>query len=141
MSSSIRAYAATSAKGILEPFSYDPGPLGPEEVEIAVSHCGVCHSDLSMLDNDWGMTKYPFVPGHEATGTVRAVGSRVTSVKKGDRVGLGWYSKSCMGCRQCMRGDHNLCPTAEGTIVGRYGAFGNTVRSHWAWAIPLPEGL
>lgn len=138
---SVRAFAAQSAKGELKPFDYDPGPLGEEEVEIAVSHCGICHSDLSMLDNEWGMTKYPFVPGHEAVGTVKAVGSRVTGAKPGDRVGLGWYSRSCMHCRQCMRGDHNLCPTAEGTIVGRYGAFANSVRCHQAWALPLPTAL
>jgi uncharacterized zinc-type alcohol dehydrogenase-like protein len=138
---SIRAFAAQTPQGELKPFEYEPGPLGDEQVEIAVSHCGVCHSDLSMLDNEWGMTKYPFVPGHEAVGTVRAVGSRVTNVKPGDRVGLGWYSKSCMGCRQCMSGDHNLCPTAEGTIVGRHGAFGDRVRCHHAWALPLPAGL
>jgi uncharacterized zinc-type alcohol dehydrogenase-like protein len=138
---SIRAFAAQKPQGELKPFEYEPGPLGDEQVEIAVSHCGVCHSDLSMLDNDWGMTKYPFVPGHEAVGTVRAVGSRVTTVKSGDRVGLGWFSKSCMGCRQCMSGDHNLCPTAEQTIVGRHGAFGDRVRCHHAWATPLPAGL
>ena len=62
-----QAYAATSAKAPLEPFSFDPGPLGPEELEIEVTHCGICRSDLSMLDNDWGMTKFPFVPGHEVT--------------------------------------------------------------------------
>src|SRR3954447_6516115 len=119
----IHAYAATTAHGDLQPFEYDPGELGAEEVEIAVTHCGICHSDLSMLDNEWGMTAYPFVPGHEAVGTVRAVGAGVTTVKPGDRVGLGWYSRSCMTCRQCMSGDQNLCPTAEQTIVGRHGAF------------------
>jgi uncharacterized zinc-type alcohol dehydrogenase-like protein len=138
---SVRAYAAQKAKGELKPFEYEPGPLGDEEVEIAVSHCGICHSDLSMLDNEWGMTKYPFVPGHEAVGTVRAVGARVATVKPGDRVGLGWYSRSCMRCRQCMGGDHNLCTTAEATIIGRHGAFANSARCHWAWAIPLPAGL
>jgi uncharacterized zinc-type alcohol dehydrogenase-like protein len=138
---SIRAFAAHAPKGELKPFEYAPGPLGEEEVEIAVSHCGVCHSDLSILDNEWGMTQYPLVPGHEGVGTVRAVGARVASVKPGDRVGLGWYSKSCMRCRQCMHGDHNLCPTVESTIVGRHGAFADAVRCHWAWATPLPEGL
>ena len=59
------AYAAANAKAPLEPFSFDPGDLHPEEVEIKVSYCGICHSDLSMLDNEWGMSKYPFVPGHE----------------------------------------------------------------------------
>jgi uncharacterized zinc-type alcohol dehydrogenase-like protein len=94
-----------------------------------------------MLDNEWGMSKYPFVPGHEVAGTVAAVGSRVTTVKPGDRVGLGWYSRSCMQCQQCMGGDHNLCPTAEGTIVGRHGGFANRVRAHSAWVLPLPAGL
>jgi uncharacterized zinc-type alcohol dehydrogenase-like protein len=138
---SIRAFAAQGPKGELKPFEFEPGPLGDEEVEIAVSHCGVCHSDLSMLDNEWGMTKYPFVPGHEAVGTVRAVGPRVATVKPGDRVGLGWYARTCMRCRQCMGGDHNLCTSAEATIIGRHGAFANTARCHWAWAIPLPAGL
>src|SRR5271165_6574578 len=132
MTTSIRAYAAPTPGAPLEPFSFDPGEIGPEEVEIKVTHCGICHSHLSMLDNEWGMTKYPFVPGHEAVGTVRAVGSLVTSVKPGDCVGLGWYSRSCMRCRQCMGGDHNLCPTAEATIIGRHGAFANTARCHWA---------
>ncbi|HEY1187043.1 MAG TPA: NAD(P)-dependent alcohol dehydrogenase [Gemmata sp.] len=138
---SIRAFAAQEPKGALRPFEYDPGALGDEHVEIAVSHCGICHSDLSMLDNDWGMSAYPFVPGHEVVGTVTEVGARVSSVKPGARVGLGWYSQSCMKCRQCMSGDHNLCPTAEGTIVGRHGGFANKVRAHWAWATPLPAAL
>lgn len=138
---SIRAFAAAAPKSELKPFEYEPGPLGDEQVEIAVSHCGVCHSDLSMIDNEFGISQYPIVPGHEAVGKVKAVGSRVTSVKPGDRVGLGWYSKSCMGCRQCMHGDHNLCLTAEATIIHRHGAFANAVRCHWAWAIPLPESI
>src|SRR5687767_16014732 len=111
----IRAFAAQKPKGELKAFEYEPGPLGDEQVEIAVSHCGICHSDLSMLDNDWGMSRYPFVPGHEVTGTVKAVGAGVTNHKPGDRVGLGWFSKSCMTCRPCMSGDHNLCATAEQT--------------------------
>ena len=117
------AYAAPSAKAPLEPFAFDPGPLGPEEVEIEVSHCGLCHSDLSMLDNDWGMSKYPFVPGHEVTGTVSALGEQAKGLTIGQRVGLGWFSHSCLSCHQCLSGDHNLCPTAQGTIVGRHGGF------------------
>src|ERR1700674_1644324 len=80
-------YAAPSAKARLEPFTFDPGPLGPEEVEIEVSHCGLCHSDLSMLDNDWGMSKYPFVPGHEVTSTVSALGEQAKGLKIGRRRG------------------------------------------------------
>src|SRR5690606_36376394 len=65
-----RAWAAPTAGAPLEPFEYDPGPLGAEDVEITVEHCGVCHSDLSMLDNEWGFTQYAFVPGYEAVGRV-----------------------------------------------------------------------
>jgi uncharacterized zinc-type alcohol dehydrogenase-like protein len=137
----VRAFAAFEPNGPLEAFEYEPGPLGGGQVEIAVSHCGVCHSDLSMLNNDWGLTKYPFVPGHEVVGTVNAVGSQVTTVKPGDRVGLGWFSQSCMHCRQCMGGDHNLCPTAEQTIVSRHGGFADSVRASEEWVLPLPAGL
>ena len=123
MPQEIKAYAARKAGGPLEPFSFDPGPLGPEDVEIKVSHCGLCHSDLSMLDNEWGMSTYPLVPGHEAIGTVVALGDDAKGLKVGQRVGLGWWATSCLSCPQCLSGDHNLCATAQGTIVGRHGAF------------------
>lgn len=137
----IRAYAATSAKGDLEPFEFDPGELKPEEVEIKVSHCGICHSDLSMLNNDWGMSAFPFVPGHEVTGTVAALGSAAKGLSVGQRVGLGWSAFSCLSCPQCISGDHNLCPTSQGTIVGRHGGFADRVRAQWTWVRPLPEAL
>lgn len=137
----VRAFAASKPKGDLTPFEFDPGPLGDDQVEVAVSHCGICHSDLSMLDNEWGMTKYPLVPGHEAAGTIKAVGKNVTSLKPGQTVGVGWFSGSCMTCRQCLAGDQNLCAKGEGTIIGRHGGFAETVRCHWAWAVPLPDGL
>lgn len=137
----IRAYVALEAKGRLQPFQYDPGPLGPQQVEIEVTACGICHSDLSMLDNDWGMTVYPFVPGHEVIGTIAAVGGQVTHLSVGDTVGLGWYSGSCMTCDLCMGGDHNLCRHGEQTIVGRFGGFAEKVRCQAAWAIHLPQGL
>jgi alcohol/geraniol dehydrogenase (NADP+) len=139
--SMIKAWAAHSAGGKLEPFEYDPGPLGVEEVEIAVEHCGICHSDLSLLNNDWGMTSYPFVPGHEATGRVVAMGPQAKGVSIGQRVGLGWNSHSCMHCKQCLMGHQNLCEKLQPTLLGRYGAFANRVRAHWVWTMPLPEGL
>ena len=139
--STVRAYAAPAVGKPLEPFSYDLGPLGPEQVDIAVTACGICHSDLSMLDNEWGFTSFPFVGGHEAVGKVIAVGEQVKTVKAGDTVGLGWFSASCLHCPQCLTGDHNLCRTAEQTIVGRYGGFAERVRCHWLWAIPLPQGV
>lgn len=137
----IRAFAAQEPGAKLELFEYDPGPLEVDQVEIAVEACGICHSDLSMLDNDWGFTAYPFVPGHEVTGKVAAVGDQVTRVKVGDMVGLGWYAGSCMACAQCMSGNHNLCAANEGTIIGRHGGFADKVRCREAWAIPLPADL
>ncbi len=141
MSNSIHALAALGAKQPLQSFEYDAGPLGSEHVAIAVESCGICHSDLSMLDNDWGMTAYPLVPGHEVVGTVMAVGDHAKRVKVGDRVGLGWYSNSCGACAQCLSGNQNLCATAEGTIVGRHGGFATQVRAHWTWVSPLPNTL
>ena len=137
----IKAFAATRAGAPLEPFSFDPGPLGPEEVEIKVTHCGICHSDLSMLDNEWGMSTFPFVPGHEAVGTVVALGEYAKGLKVGQRVGVGWSASSCLSCHECLSGDQNLCANSQGTIVGRYGGFADRLRVQWPWARPLPEAL
>ncbi len=137
----IKALAATSAKAPLTPFEYEPGPLGGEQVEIAVSHCGICHSDLSMIANEWGMSAFPLVAGHEVVGRITAVGAYARKVKVGDVVGLGWHSGSCLACPQCLGGDHHLCGTGEGTIVHRHGGFATRVRAQWAFAIPLPAGV
>jgi alcohol/geraniol dehydrogenase (NADP+) len=137
----IKAYAAEKPGGELKPFEYEPGMLDRESVEIDVEYCGICHSDLSMLDNEWGITQYPFVPGHEVVGRISQLGEGVTKFKVGQRVGLGWYSNSCMHCEWCMSGNQNLCLTAEGTIVGRHGGFANRVRGHQDWVVPLPESI
>ena len=141
MSTTFQAYAAFTQSAKLQPFEYNPGPLRDEQVEIQVEYCGICHSDLSMLDNEWGQSTYPLVPGHEVAGRIAAMGAKVKGLKVGQRVGLGWFSESCMACGQCLSGNHNLCATAEQTIVSRHGGFANRVRSHWAWAVPLPEAL
>ena len=137
----IRAYAAFEAGGELRPFEFDPGKLGQSEVEIDVEFCGICHSDLSMLDNEWGISQYPLVPGHEVVGTVAARGESVTNLEVGDTVGLGWHAGYCMTCGNCMQGDHNMCANAEATIVGRHGGFADKVRAQAASVIKLPEGL
>ena len=137
----IKAYAATEPGGKLQPFKYDPGPLGSREVEVEVEYCGICHSDLSMLDNEWGISQYPFVPGHEVIGRVAAVGAGVQSVEVGQQVGLGWISGSCMKCEWCLSGNQNLCPELEQTIVGRHGGFADKVRAKEEWTIPLPAKI
>ncbi|MFL1011511.1 NADPH-dependent aldehyde reductase Ahr [Flavisericum labens] len=137
----IQAYAAKEAGAKLEKFEYELPEIGKEEVDIKVHYCGLCHSDLSMINNDWGMSEFPLVPGHEIVGEVLAVGSDVQGLKAGDKVGMGWNSASCMHCNSCLDGDQHLCGNAEATIVGRHGGFANAVRGHWSWVIPLPEGL
>jgi uncharacterized zinc-type alcohol dehydrogenase-like protein len=138
----IRAFAASSAGAELEEIQIELGPIGDEQVELDVISCGICHSDLSMLNNDWGNTLFPLVPGHEVVGKVSAIGANVKTLKVGDTVGLGWFSESCQHCAQCLSGNHNLCiEDPKQTIVGRHGGFAEKVRCHWGWAIPLPEGL
>ena len=86
----INAYAAKEAGGKLEKYQYELPNIGNEEVDIKVHFCGVCHSDLSMINNEWGMTQFPLVPGHEIVGEVTALGSEVKGLKIGDKVGMGW---------------------------------------------------
>jgi uncharacterized zinc-type alcohol dehydrogenase-like protein len=88
----INAYAASEPKGKLEPFAYDPGELKPQEVEIDVHSCGICHSDISVIDNEWGNAQYPVVPGHEVVGTIAKVGKNANHLTVGQTVGLGWHA-------------------------------------------------
>ncbi|MBM7061428.1 NAD(P)-dependent alcohol dehydrogenase [Pseudomonas sp. UL073] len=134
-------WAALAAGAPLQPHSFDPGPLGAEEVEVAVEFCGICHSDQSMIDNDWGNARFPFIPGHEVVGRVVRLGAQARGLQLGQRVGIGWYKSSCMHCSSCMDGAHQLCGKVRTTIGGSNGGFADRVRAHWAWALPLPEGL
>jgi len=109
----VNAYAAKEAKGALKAFQYELGALKNNEVDIKVLYCGVCHSDMSMLDNEWRSTVYPFVPGHEAVGEITAVGSGVRHLKVGQKV----------------------------TIGGRHGGFADKLRVQSTWAVPIPDGV
>jgi alcohol/geraniol dehydrogenase (NADP+) len=137
----IRGYATHAAGAELLTYRYELGALGADEVDIRISHCGVCHSDLHLIDNDWGISKYPFVPGHEIVGTVTAAGSAVRHLKPGDRVGVGWQANSCGHCAWCRSGRENLCPEAQPTCVHRNGGFAEAVRVSARFAVPIPETL
>ena len=133
--------AAHAAGAELLTLRYDPGKLGPQEVEIAITHCGISHSDVHLISNDWGISHYPFIPGHEIVGTVAAVGSEVRSLEIGQRVGLGWQSNSCGQCDWCLSGQENLCATSEGTCVHRHGGYADFVRANARFVVPIPEVL
>jgi len=137
----INAYAVKESGGKLEPYRYDPGPLQADEVEIDVDYCGICHSDVSMIDNDWGMSQFPLVAGHEVVGRVAQVGSAVSHLAVGQVVGVGWHAGYCNHCECCQRGDQNLCATAQPTIAGHHGGFADKLRAASASVVPLPEGM
>jgi uncharacterized zinc-type alcohol dehydrogenase-like protein len=94
-----------------------------------------------VIQNEWGFSTYPFVPGHEAVGRVVAVGSHAKGRTVGERVGVGWTASSCMHCRLCLSGDQHMCPQSVATIIGHQGGFAERVRAHWAWAIPLSAAV
>ncbi len=139
----IKGYATKGPKGPLEPFEFEPGPLGADEVEVEVkvTHCGICHSDLAMIDNDWGFSTYPLVPGHEVVGTIAALGSNVTDRKVGERVGVGWSCGSCGHCEWWGHGLESLCAQNQGVIVGHHGGWAESVRAKSKFAVPMPEVL
>lgn len=139
----IQAYAAPGPGQPLEPFEYEPvpGDLDAAQVEIAISHCGVCHTDLHLLNNDWGITQYPMVPGHEIIGAVTKLGGSVKSLREGQRVGVGWESGSCGECEFCVHGEENICVQWKGTCTHGYGGFASAIRVDARFAVPIPEGL
>lgn len=118
---SIHAYAASSATTALAPFSIDRREPGPNDVQIEILYCGVCHSDIHQARNEWGMSMYPIVPGHEIVGRVTATGSHVKHFKVGDLAGVGCLVDSCRTCSQCAAGDEQYC---ENGWVGTYGSIG-----------------
>ena len=106
-----------------------------------ITHCGICHSDLHLISNDWGISQYPFIPGHEIVGTVAAVGAEVRSLEVGQRVGLGWQSNSCGACEWCITGHGEPLPRAEATCVHRNGGYADRVRANARFVIPIPDAL
>ncbi|RMG69044.1 MAG: NAD(P)-dependent alcohol dehydrogenase [Calditrichaeota bacterium] len=137
----IAAFAAHGPGQPLERFAYRPEPLGPQDVEVQIEFCGICHSDVHLIDNDWGISQYPLVPGHEIVGVVSARGEAVAHLEVGQRVGIGWLRGACLHCEWCLRGEENVCPERQATCVGHYGGFARAIRVHSRFAFPLPDGL
>jgi uncharacterized zinc-type alcohol dehydrogenase-like protein len=136
----VNAYAATDRGLSLVPWSYDTPSLRPHEVLIRVRACGICHSDLHMIDNDWQMTRFPLVPGHEIVGEVVEAGL-LNYPKPGTRVGVGWQRSACLHCEDCLRGDENLCSASEGVISHGHGGFAEFLVMDGRFCFPLPDDL
>ena len=141
--SKIKSYAAPQAGAELELYEYDAGELKAEDVEVQVDYCGICHSDLSMIDNEWGFSQYPLIAGHEVIGRVVALGSAAQDkgLKVGQRVGIGWTARSCGHCDACISGNQINCLEGATPTILNNGGFADKLRADWQWVIPLPEQM
>lgn len=136
----INAYAALEPKQSLTPFTYEGKTLGELDVKVEITHCGVCHSDVHIVDGDWG-EHHPAVPGHEIIGVIKACGSRVTQFEVGQRVGIGWQASSCMECEWCVQGEENMCARSVRTCMGNYGGFADTIHADSRFCYAIPDAL
>jgi uncharacterized zinc-type alcohol dehydrogenase-like protein len=138
-------YQAWHSKGPgqqLEPCTLTAGPLKELDVEIAVEACAICHSDLHLIDDDWGITRFPLVPGHEVVGRVARVGRGVKAVAPGQQVGVGWQRGCCGACGPCKSGREHLCQGGKRrTCVDQAGGFAERVRTDERFTFPIPAGM
>ena len=147
---STKAYAAQDATTPLAPWTIDRRDPKPHDVQIAIKYCGVCHSDLHFARNDWGMTVYPIVPGHEIVGVVTAVGDHVTKFKVGDLAGVGCLVDSCRECNNCKDGLEQYCSNGwVGTYGGMekdgsgatYGGYSKNILAHEDFVLHISDKL
>jgi len=150
MPTNIRAFAAHSPTEPLVPFRFDRRDPRPDDVVIEILYCGVCHSDVHNVRNDWGRARYPMVPGHEIIGQVAGVGAEVTHFKVGDIVGVGCLVDSCRTCEPCKHGLEQHCEngfTSTYNGIDRHdgsatlGGYSERVVVSEAFVLRVPEGL
>ena len=150
MSHNTQAYAAQNPTSGLAPFSFDRRELRADDVAIDIDYCGVCHTDIHFVENDWGLTQYPVVPGHEIIGRVTAVGPEVEGFKVGDTVGVGCMVDSCRSCSACQSGLEQYCLEGmTGTYNGEdrydgsitYGGYSTKVVVSDRFVVKVPEKL
>jgi uncharacterized zinc-type alcohol dehydrogenase-like protein len=140
--STIHGYVAMEQGKTLELKSFKAPKLGENDVRVSVTHCGVCHTDISAIDDYYGITNYPFMPGHEIVGYVSAVGRVASGFKEGDRVGVGWQGRSCMKCEWCLRGEEQLClDIVKSATWDPYGGFSSSVVADSRFTYQLPQAM
>lgn len=144
-----RAYAAMAQGATPEPWQFQSRSPRPDDVSIEILYCGVCHTDIHFVDNDWGMTVYPVVPGHEIIGRVTAVGAEVGRFQVGDLVGVGCLVDSCRECDRCRQGLEQYCPAPTWTYNGEdphdgsptYGGYSQRIVVSDRFVVRVPDGL
>ncbi|XP_019422029.1 PREDICTED: probable mannitol dehydrogenase [Lupinus angustifolius] len=141
-------WAARDTSGILSPFKFSRRETGEKDVAFKVLYCGICHSDLHMVKNEWAVSTYPIVPGHEIAGIVTEVGSKVQKFKVGDKVGVGCLVGSCRSCQSCHDNLENYCSSSiltysakniDGTIT--YGGYSDSMVADEHFVISIPDNL
>ncbi|XP_059624098.1 8-hydroxygeraniol dehydrogenase-like [Cornus florida] len=141
-------WAARDNSGVLSPFKFSRRATGEKDVKFKVLYCGICHSDLHCIKNEWGFSMYPILPGHEVVGVVTEVGSKVEKFKVGDKVGVGCLVGSCRSCDNCAKDLENYCPKLlltynsiyyDGTVT--YGGYSDTMVADEHFVVNWPESL
>ncbi|CAB9518128.1 Mannitol dehydrogenase (Fragment) [Seminavis robusta] len=145
------AYMFPDAKSVGSVSAFRTKPMAKTDVDLIVTYCGVCHTDVHFIDNDWGMSRYPLVPGHEIVGHVTRVGTEVKELKVGDQVAMGCVAQSCYKCECCQKGRDNLCAdrrftyfhdTTDETGTHRHmGGFSSFMRTDYRKLYKVPRGL
>jgi D-arabinose 1-dehydrogenase-like Zn-dependent alcohol dehydrogenase len=136
----INAYAIKKKGGTPEAFSYER-QVDKNDVLVRITHCGITRGDIQIIDDDWGDTKFPLVPGHEIIGTIEEAGSEVTGLKNGDRVGIGYQLEACFECEFCKDGNEQFCPKQKVIAVDCYGGLAEHIVVDGRFAFKLPSEL
>nr|XP_043631584.1 mannitol dehydrogenase-like [Erigeron canadensis] len=141
-------YAAHDTTGTLSPLTFSRRATGEKDVRFKVLYCGICHSDLHFIKNEWGVTQYPVTPGHEVVGVVTEVGSKVEKFKIGDKVGVGCLVGSCRSCANCADDYEQYCPKQVGTYgfpdvdgTRTYGGYSDHMVTNEHFVLRWPENL
>jgi uncharacterized zinc-type alcohol dehydrogenase-like protein len=138
----ITGFAALQSGGALAPYSYEPPALGEHDVRIAITHCGICATDLQAIDDFYNITDYPFVPGHEVVGNIVEIGKDVPASLLGERVGAGWQGRACGKCEWCRQGLVHLCQdVVENALWKPYGGFSSSIVVDHNFVYPIPQGM
>ncbi|KAI3837241.1 hypothetical protein MKX03_004126 [Papaver bracteatum] len=141
-------WAANDTSGHLSPFKFSRRATGEEDVTFKVLYCGICHSDLHSIKNEWGNAVYPMVPGHEIVGVVTEVGNKVTKYKVGDKVGVGCMVGACHSCDNCKSDLENYCPKViftygskdvDGSVTK--GGYSDVMVANERYIVRIPENL
>jgi D-arabinose 1-dehydrogenase-like Zn-dependent alcohol dehydrogenase len=136
----IVAYAVKTPGGKAEQFFYERS-IGDGDVLIRISHCGIATGDVQMINNEWGDSKFPLVPGHEIIGTIEQLGATVKGFKVGDRVGVGYQLDACFNCQYCDEGKEQFCLKQKVVAVDLYGGLAKHIVVDGRFAFKIPSKL